>query len=479
MREDAQIGEFQVILCWDQDRFGRFDPIEGGYWILPFRDAGVRLETIAQGRIDWNDFGGRLLYLVQQEAKHAYLRDLSRNVLRGQVAKAKAGRGADGAAPYGCRLEGDWRVVVPQEAAVVRRIFEEYLSGQSIRSIAASLNADGIPSPRGKQWRASTIRSILVNQKYTGDFIWGKYAAGYYHGMNDGEIIPRRKTDKRQSTRPIKHPEHFEAIVDRKTFEAVQERLKRQRFDTSPLRQKGQRFLLSGLLKCGHCGYAMIGYHWNRKRTGERLKMYTCSSHHFQGKKVCTRNTIPEAALVDCIVRVIRQPCLSPENLDRLREAIRGQQIQNLPDDPVDPATIKKRITKLDRQIDNGAARIFSASSSLTKTLYRTLKELQAERDRCQTQLEKSQRRRDGSDPQGAEEIDKAIAALHDLNAAFETADPADTRELLVSLVSRIDLFFNRHKCRKYTRTSFREGLIHLRPEGIFPNLSTTSLLSD
>ena len=82
MREDAQKGEFQVVLSWDQDRFGRFDPIEGGYWILPFRNAGVRLETIAQGRIDWNDFAGRLLYLVQQEAKHAYLRDLSRNVLR-------------------------------------------------------------------------------------------------------------------------------------------------------------------------------------------------------------------------------------------------------------------------------------------------------------------------------------------------------------------------------------------------------------
>ena len=63
MREDSQKGEFQVVLSWDQDRFGRFDPIEGGYWILPFRNAGVRLETIAQGRIDWNDFAGRLLYL--------------------------------------------------------------------------------------------------------------------------------------------------------------------------------------------------------------------------------------------------------------------------------------------------------------------------------------------------------------------------------------------------------------------------------
>ena len=72
MREDAQQGEFSVVLCWDQDRFGRFDPIEGGHWILPFRDAGVRLETIAQGKIDWNDFAGRLIYLVQQEGKHAY-----------------------------------------------------------------------------------------------------------------------------------------------------------------------------------------------------------------------------------------------------------------------------------------------------------------------------------------------------------------------------------------------------------------------
>src|SRR5262245_55289593 len=78
MRDDAASGEFSVILCWDQDRFGRFDPIEGGFWILPFRNAGVRLETIAQGRIDWHDFSGRLLYTVMQEGKHQFLRDLSR-----------------------------------------------------------------------------------------------------------------------------------------------------------------------------------------------------------------------------------------------------------------------------------------------------------------------------------------------------------------------------------------------------------------
>jgi len=362
MREDAQKGGFQVVLCWDQDRFGRFDPIEGGYWILPFRNAGVRLETIAQGRIDWNDFAGRLLYLVQQEAKHAYLRDLSRNVLRGQLTKAREGEGADGSAPYGYRLEDDKRVVVPADAAVVRRIFAEYLHGGTIRSVAARLNAEGLRSPRGKQWRTSTIRSLLVNRKYTGAFIWGKYAAGYYHVTEKGDIVPRQKTYKKHPKIPIEYPDRFEAIIERKAFQAVQRRLQKQRHDTSPLRHPGERFLLSGLLKCGHCGYAMIGYHWDRKKAGERRKMYTCSSHHFQGKKVCTRNTISEAALVECIVRIIREKYLSESSLDRLQNALRREcKACAVADETLDVENIRRQIEEVSRRIDNGADRIFSA----------------------------------------------------------------------------------------------------------------------
>ena len=479
MREDAQKGEFQVVLCWDQDRFGRFDPIEGGYWILPFRNAGVRLETIVQGRIDWNNFAGRLLYVVQQEAKHAYLRDLSRNVLRGQLAKAREAEGADGSAPYGYRLDGDRRVIEPEEAAVVRRIFEEYLSGGTIRGVAVSLNADGIPSPRGKQWRSSTIRSLLVNRKYTGAFIWGKYAAGHYYSIQGGEIIARQKTDKRQPTSPIEHPDRFEAVIDKKTFQAVQRRLKRQRHDTSPLHNNEQRFLLSGLLKCGHCGYAMIGYHWHRKKAGERRKMYTCSSYHFQGKKVCTRNMISEAALVECVIRIIQQRYLSDASLDRLRKAIRHERrAHRAKDDSLDVERIRKRIAELDRQIDNGAERIFSAPQSLTRTLYDKLEQLRAERDRLRAQLEDAKRQRDGTDQQTTEEVEQAIRKLQNLREAFQNAAPAETRELLASVVSRIDLFFDRRQGGKYTRTTFREGLVSLRPDPVFTSLSTTSLPS-
>src|SRR5262245_35785225 len=72
MKDAGRLRDFRVILCWDQDRFGRFDTLEAGYWIKPLRDVGVRLETVAQGRIDWESFSGRIVYQVQQEGKHAY-----------------------------------------------------------------------------------------------------------------------------------------------------------------------------------------------------------------------------------------------------------------------------------------------------------------------------------------------------------------------------------------------------------------------
>jgi hypothetical protein len=75
--------------------------------------------------------------------------------------------------------------------------------------------------------------------------------------------------------------------------------------------------------------------------------------------------------------------------------------------------------------------------------------------------------------------VDEAISALRNLRGTFEKADPADCRELLKPVVSRIDLFFDRHRHGKYTTTTFREGLIHVRPDPAFTNLSTTSHLFD
>lgn len=112
---------------------------------------------------------------------------------------------------------------------------------------------------------------------------------------------------------------------------------------------------------------------------------------------------------------------------------------------------------------------------SLTNTLYAKLEQFRAERDRLRAQLDTAERQKIVTDRQEFKDVEEAISALADLRGSFEKADPTDTRELLTSFVSRIDLFFDRHQHGKYTRTTFREGLIHVRPDPTFTNLSATS----
>jgi len=96
-------------------------------------------------------------------------------------------------------------------------------------------------------------------------------------------------------------------------------------------------------------------------------------------------------------------------------------------------------------------------------------------RDRLRAQLDAADRHQAGADRQEIKEVEDAISELADLRGAVKKADPADTRELLTSLVSRIDLFFDRHQQGKYTRTTFREGVVRIRPNAAFTNLSTTA----
>src|SRR5262249_32256585 len=80
---DAEAGAFDCIVCDDRDRFGRFDSIDYGYYVKPLRDRGVWLESVAQGKLDWHSFVGRISDTVQQEGKQMEAQAISRRVLSG------------------------------------------------------------------------------------------------------------------------------------------------------------------------------------------------------------------------------------------------------------------------------------------------------------------------------------------------------------------------------------------------------------
>ena len=143
--------------------------------------AGIRIYTLAEGWINELHVGlkGTMSAMFLKE-----LADKTRRGLRGRVA---AGASAGGLS-YGYDVvpvpEGEdrgVRAVNPLEAAVVVRIHTDYANGISPKSIAAALNSEGVPSPRGKGWSQSTINGnrrrgtgILNNELYVGFLVWNR-----------------------------------------------------------------------------------------------------------------------------------------------------------------------------------------------------------------------------------------------------------------------------------------------------------------
>ena len=212
-----------------------------------------------------------------------FLKDLAqktRRGLRGRVEQGKSGGGnsygyrvvrrllADGTAATG------EREIEPAETDVVRRIFEEYVAGRSARKIAAGLNQDGIPGPRGGTWNASTIHGsrqrrngILNNEMYVGRLVW-----------NRQRFVKDPDTGKRQSRlNPVEEwvttdvPEL--QIIDPATWARAQALKSRYASQAGNKRQTKKR-LLTGLLKCGCCGGNM---------TIARKDRYYCAAQREKG----------------------------------------------------------------------------------------------------------------------------------------------------------------------------------------------------
>src|SRR6185369_6459261 len=79
---DATNGEFKVVLCWDQSRFSRFKPMEANFYWHQLSEAGVTIETIKEGKLDFDSLGGWLSVSVHQHAKAEYSKSLAHDVVR-------------------------------------------------------------------------------------------------------------------------------------------------------------------------------------------------------------------------------------------------------------------------------------------------------------------------------------------------------------------------------------------------------------
>lgn len=428
MLADAQRGGFRVVLCWDADRFSRADPIDAAEAIAPLRRAGVTLHTVAQGKVDWSDFAGRIVWSVQQEAKHAYLRDLSRNVVRGQIEAAKKGRWPGGTPPLGYAVKGGCLTLsTDEEAETVRTLFEDYLAGWSLRRLATRFNEKGLRTKRGFLWTMNSVRAILGNEVYCGDLVWGKRCEAKYHRHKAGQVVQAEGHTRRRAGDAVTVRDSHPAIVSRETYRLTQERMESRKVDTSP----NHNFLFTGILYCGHCGARMHG-----TVLYGGIPYYTCRN---APKKLCKRYAVRQDYLV---TDAIGPACARFEIPGAAGDVTR--EVMSLAKSSArakDIARMRARVSEIDRLLGRAASRIIEVSDAVLPAINREIGRLTTERESLSVRLESAE----SAKSVGATEADQIgrgyVAAITRLADILRQGKPGG-RDGLRSLISRVSITF-------------------------------------
>ena len=183
----------------------------------------------------------------------------------------------------GYRYEDGTLVVEQTEAEIVSRIFTEYLGGSGMTAIAKRLNADGILTRYGNHWGKTSVGKVLQNYAYTGNLLLQKYRRVDHltkrDEPNNGALPKYHITDA------------HEAIIPLRSFNAVQEEIKRRAAKHTHPGVKRKEYPFSGKLICAGCGK-----HYRRK-VKESGPVWICSTYNTQGKAACPSKAVPEPIL--------------------------------------------------------------------------------------------------------------------------------------------------------------------------------------
>jgi DNA invertase Pin-like site-specific DNA recombinase len=264
MLNDAHEGKFEFIIAEALDRLSRDqEDLAALYKCLVFH--GITLFTLSEGEINELHVG------LKGTMNALFLKDLARKTRRGLEGRVRAGKSAGGKA-YGYDIVKEFdhngapitgQMQINQfEARIIQRIFIEFSEGKSPRQIAKVLNEENISGPHGKTWTDTVIRGhrkkgtgILNNERYIGKIVWNKQ-----------RFIKNPETGKRISRL---NPKDEWIIQENPELSLISENLwksvkARQEIiaQTAPIQcgknhltgSRRNKFLLSGLLKCGECG---------------------------------------------------------------------------------------------------------------------------------------------------------------------------------------------------------------------------------
>jgi len=423
---DAAAGRVQVVITESLDRLSRNQAdIAALYQRLDF--LGVHLETLADGRVNEMHVG------LKGTMSALFLKDLAQKTRRGQMGRVKAGR-IPGGRSYGYDVipsvdDRGRRVISEKEAAIVRRIYAEYVAGKGTMAIVKALNQEGESGPSGGPWNLSALvgsqkrrNGLLNNELYKGTIVYNRQK--FVKDPTTGKRVSRCNPEsewQRQDAPELR-------IVDEDIWHKAQDiRAARAVPLRSINKNRGPKRLLSGLVYCGCCGakYNVATQHF--MRCSARTNSGTCIDSRLIRVDELERRVLMALETRVLTDKAFDEAVAAYEAEFARAQGHRGASVAKL---EAERADTQKKLDRLLRMVEDGHADPAIAGPRLN--------ELSAKRRDLAAQLALGQD--DAPTIQPGDSAANYRKSLENLRLGSEDGDPAEATAIVRGLVRKVTI---------------------------------------
>ena len=387
MIEDCRKGKIDMIVTKSVSRFSR-NNLDCLMYVRELKQLGIPIIFEKEG-INTIQVSSELLLTLFGALSQAESESISMNVKLGIRQSLKNGNVRFSYKTFlGYRKGADGQPeIVPEQADIVRRIYNDFLAGATYLEIAKRLTEENVPTMGGgNRWFSERIKSILKNEKYKGDALLQKTYIT--------DPISKR-VKKNNGELPMYYVENSHpAIIERRIFDRVQEEIAR-RAGKKKVKQTGTKtelgrysgkYALTELLYCGECGTPYRRCTWSRN--GKKKIVWRCMSRLDYGKKYCKNSpSVEESRLHNAIAAAITKKANSEEiNIGGIMDHIESFGSRRDTDGIIQR---QRRISEIEKVIDD-LARLNSDEAQSGELDYK-FSELYAELYSVKDELEEMQ----------------------------------------------------------------------------------------
>ena len=464
MIADIEAKKVNMVITKDLSRLGRDYILTGHYMERYFPEHRVRYISLLDGIDTGVDSTANDITPFRAIMNDMYAKDISKKIKSVKRDKQRKGQFIGGKPVYGYKMHPTEKnkIVIDEEAApIVRRIFALALSGMSCRNIAALLNQEGVPTPATYAnlpvarpgpytglWSSERISDMLHNETYIGNMVQGRSVKISYKS---------KKCLKQDPANWVVVEGTHEPLVDREIFQKVRMLVNSRRHT----RSRTYDFLLKGLIFCHECGSPLAVL--NRKNAkGEDVLYFVCRTYQrFTKAGVCTCHSIKEKTVTDAVIAKVREVCQAYLNPDELlpvaQEAVENARKQS---------SLETELQALQSKIDSLTANL---DRMYTDRLNGLLPEADFQRifGRIKLEREKLEEKRQELELRKKSPVRSEDRAKELVQRFIETA--GESRELLVSLIERVELTEDKEIIIKFRFSQLNETAESQTPQGFAP----------